>query len=181
MRKRTLGRSDLTVSEYCLGTMTYGSQTDESGRAPPDGHGLGGGDQFHRRGRDVSGQPVTLETAGRTEEFVGRWLASRKPDGAVIASKITGAGSSAVPDGAPISGARMRAAVDASLARLQIDCIDIYQLHWPNRGSYHFRKSWGFDPSGQNRADTVAHMREILTVAQELVDGGQDPPHRAVE
>ena len=117
--------------------------------------------------------PVTLETAGRTEEIVGRWLASRKPAGAVVATKITGEGSVAVPGGVPISGARMRDAVDASLKRLQLDCIDIYQLHWPNRGSYHFRKSWGFDPSGQNRAETVAHMREILTLAAELVAAGK--------
>ena len=173
MRKLTLGRSDLTVSEYCLGTMTYGSQTDEDDAHRQMDMAWEAGINFLDAAEMYPVNPVTLETAGRTEEFIGRWLASRKPDGAVIASKITGSGSNAVPDGAPISGARMREAVEASLTRLQIDCIDIYQLHWPNRGTYHFRKSWGFDPSGQNRAETVAHMREILGVAQELVDAGK--------
>ncbi|SUZ30714.1 General stress protein 69 [Roseibaca ekhonensis] len=173
MRKLTLGRSDLTVSQYCLGTMTYGSQTDEDDAHRQMDMAWEAGINFLDAAEMYPVNPVTLETAGRTEEIIGRWLASRKPQGAVVATKITGEGSSAVPGGVPISGERMRAAVDASLARLQSDCIDIYQLHWPNRGSYHFRKSWGFDPSGQNRADTVAHMREILTVAQDLVRAGK--------
>jgi len=173
MRKRTLGRSDLTVSEYCLGTMTYGSQTEEDDAHRQMDMAWDAGINFLDAAEMYPVNPVTLETAGRTEEIIGRWLASRKPSGAVIATKITGEGSVAVPGGVPISGDRMRDAVDASLARLQTDCIDIYQLHWPNRGSYHFRKSWGFDPSGQNRADTIAHMREILTVAADLVAAGK--------
>ncbi|MBN2760417.1 MAG: aldo/keto reductase [Rhodobacteraceae bacterium] len=173
MRKMKLGRSDLMVSEYCLGTMTYGSQTDEADAHRQLDMAWEAGINFLDAAEMYPVNPVTLETAGRTEEIVGRWLASRKPADAVVATKITGAGSNAVPGGVAISPDRMRVAVDASLARLQIECIDIYQLHWPNRGSYHFRKSWDFDPSGQNRAETVAHMREILGVAADLVAAGK--------
>jgi aryl-alcohol dehydrogenase-like predicted oxidoreductase len=173
MRKLTLGRSDLNVSEYCLGTMTFGSQTDEADAHRQMDMAWDAGINFLDAAEMYPVNPVTLETAGLTEQIVGRWLASRKPADAVVATKITGVGSEAVPDRAPISVDRMRSAVDASLQRLQIECIDIYQLHWPNRGSYHFRKSWGFDPSGQDRAETVAHMREILTVAEELIDAGK--------
>jgi aryl-alcohol dehydrogenase-like predicted oxidoreductase len=90
-----------------------------------------------------------------------------------VATKITGAGSVAVQDRAPITATRLRAAVEASLRRLQVESIDIYQLHWPNRGSYHFRKTWDYNPATQNRAETVAHMTEILNVAQELVQAGK--------
>ncbi|MGL4413063.1 aldo/keto reductase [Roseinatronobacter monicus] len=173
MQELKLGHSDLMVSEYCLGTMTFGTQTDEQDAHRQLDMARDGGINFLDAAEMYPVNPVQLETAGETEAIIGRWMASRKPDDMVIATKITGAGSNAVKDGAPISPARMRQAVEASLHRLQVECIDIYQLHWPNRGSYHFRKGWGFDPSGQNRDETLAHMRDILICAQELISEGK--------
>jgi aryl-alcohol dehydrogenase-like predicted oxidoreductase len=46
-------------------------------------------------------------------------------------------------------------------------------VHWPNRGSYHFRRNWGYDPSGQDRAETVAHMEDVLEAMQRLVRAGK--------
>ncbi|TQM93049.1 aldo/keto reductase [Roseinatronobacter monicus] len=173
MQELKLGHSDLMVSQYCLGTMTFGTQTDEQDAHRQLDMARDGGINFLDAAEMYPVNPVLLETAGETEAIIGRWMASRKPDDMVIATKITGAGSNAVKDGAPISPARMRQAVEASLHRLQVECIDIYQLHWPNRGSYHFRKGWGFDPSGQNRDETLAHMRDILICAQELISEGK--------
>ncbi|MGY6547890.1 MAG: aldo/keto reductase [Roseinatronobacter sp.] len=173
MRRIGLGRTDLTVSEYCLGTMTYGSQTDESDAHRQLDMARAAGINFLDAAEMYPVNPVLLETAGRTEEIIGRWIAARKPQDVIVATKITGAGSNAVKDGPPISAARMRAAVEASLQRLQVECIDLYQLHWPNRGSYHFRKFWSYDPSDQDRDDTVRHMREVLTCAQELIVEGK--------
>ncbi len=173
MQELKLGHSDLMVSEYCLGTMTFGTQTDEQDAHRQLDMARDGGINFLDAAEMYPVNPVQLETAGETEAIIGRWMASRKPDDMVIATKITGAGSNAVKDGAPISPARMRQAVEASLHRLQVECIDIYQLHWPNRGSYHFRKGWGFDPSGQSRDETLAHMRDILICAQELISEGK--------
>lgn len=173
MRKLTLGHSDLSVSEYCLGTMTYGSQTDEVDAHRQLDMAWDAGINFLDAAEMYPVNPIRMETAGDTETIVGRWIASRKPQDLIVATKITGAGSNAIKDGAPISAARMRQTVDDSLRRLQVECIDIYQLHWPNRGSYHFRKSWSFDPTQQNRAEVVAHMTEILTCAQELIDAGK--------
>lgn len=173
MQELKLGHSDLIVSQYCLGTMTFGTQTDEQDAHHQLDMARDAGINFLDAAEMYPVNPVRLETAGETEAIIGRWMASRKPDEMVIATKITGAGSNAVKDGAPISPARMRQAVEASLQRLQLECIDIYQLHWPNRGSYHFRKGWGFDPSGQNRDETLAHMREILICTQELISEGK--------
>jgi aryl-alcohol dehydrogenase-like predicted oxidoreductase len=173
MQKLKLGHSGLRVSRYCLGTMTFGTQTKEQDAYRQMDMARDLGINFMDTAEMYPVNPVLLETVGETEAIIGRWLASRKPDDMVIATKITGEGSGAVKDGAPITPVRMRAAVDASLQRLQRDCLDIYQLHWPNRGSYHFRKSWGFDPSGQSRAATLGHMRDILTCAQELITQGK--------
>ncbi|HMO68093.1 MAG TPA: aldo/keto reductase, partial [Novosphingobium sp.] len=53
------------------------------------------------------------------------------------------------------------------------DVIDLYQLHWPNRGSYHFRRMWRYDASGQDRAETLAHMEEVLEAMDRLVRAGK--------
>ncbi|PQO23657.1 aldo/keto reductase [Rhodobacteraceae bacterium WD3A24] len=173
MKQVPLGRTGMTVSEFCLGTMTWGVQnTEAEGHAQLD-RAVDRGINFIDTA-EMYPSPPSAETAGRTEEIIGSWLARRgRRDDLVIATKITGAGSAAVPGGPEITGPRLRAAVDASLARLRTDHIDLYQLHWPNRGSYHFRQNWTYDPSGQDRAATIAHMTEILETLQALVDAGK--------
>ncbi|NYS24215.1 aldo/keto reductase [Rhodobacteraceae bacterium 2376] len=173
MKKIPLARTGLTVSEYCLGTMTFGTQTDEADAHRQLDMALEAGVNFLDTAEMYPVNPISAETVGVTEEIVGRWLAARKPADMIVATKITGAGSAAIADGAPITPARMRAAVDASLTRLRAECLDIYQLHWPNRGSYHFRKHWTYDPRGQGRAEVEAHMLELLRCAQELVTAGK--------
>jgi aryl-alcohol dehydrogenase-like predicted oxidoreductase len=78
-----------------------------------------------------------------------------------------------VRDGAPITAATLRRAVEGSLRRLQTDVIDLYQLHWPNRGSYHFRKMWSYDPRGTSAAAVTAHMTDVLLEAQALIAEGK--------
>ncbi len=173
MHKLKLGQSDLMVSGYCLGTMTFGTQTDEADAHRQLDMAQEAGVNFLDAAEMYPVNPVRLETAGETEAIIGRWIASRKPADMVVATKITGAGSNAVKDGAPITPARMRTAIEASLRRLQVECIDIYQLHWPNRGSYHFRKNWTFAPTRQGRAEIVADMRATLVCAQELIAEGK--------
>ncbi|MDB5660376.1 MAG: aldo/keto reductase [Cypionkella sp.] len=174
MQQVKLGQTGLSVSEICLGSMTWGSQNSEA-----DGHAqmdmaLGRGVNFWDTAEMYPVNPVRAETVGRTEEIIGTWLAARGGrDGLVLATKVTGEGQDAVRGGAPLTGAVMRTAVEDSLRRLQTDYIDLYQLHWPNRASYHFRDIWHFDPRGGSKASIEAHMIDILEVSDKLIAEGK--------
>ncbi|HVT67468.1 MAG TPA: aldo/keto reductase [Trebonia sp.] len=121
-----LGRSGLQVSRLCLGTMTFGLQSDEAtGIAVMDKAAEGGVDFFDTS--DAYPLGGDLSTRGRTEEIMGRWLAGKR-DRFIIATKCF------VPVGpAPFDAGNSRkhimSAVEDSLRRLQTDYIDLYQLH----------------------------------------------------
>ena len=150
MRKVELGRTGVMVTEICLGSMTWGTQnTEAEGHAQID-CALDRGVNFIDTAELYPVNPISAETIGRTEEIIGSWLKKTGRRGEVVlASKITGEGMKAVRDGAPITPAHIRAAVEASLRRLGTDHIDLYQFHWPNRGGYHFRQNWKFDATKQ--------------------------------
>lgn len=156
MNYHTLGRSDLRISNFCLGTMTWGSQnTPEEAFAQID-CALDHGVNILDTAEMYPTTPLSPDTAGDTERIIGQWIArsGRRAD-ILIATKIVGQGNKTVGrDGGPITPETLRIAVEASLARLGTDCIDLYQLHWPNRGSYHFRQSWTYTPSTQPRGET---------------------------
>jgi aryl-alcohol dehydrogenase-like predicted oxidoreductase len=173
MQTLTLGKTGLKVSELCLGTMTWGTQnTEADGHAQAD-MALDHGVTFWDTAEMYPVNPVRPETVGRTEEIIGRWLAARGGrDRLVIATKITGKSQFTRP-GQPITGATLRDAVEGSLRRLQTEYIDLYQLHWPNRGSYHFRQSWGYAPTGIDKVAETAQMTDILIAAQALVAEGK--------
>ena len=173
MQRKELGRTGIEVSALCLGSMTWGSSnTEVEGHAQIDA-ALAHGVDFIDTAEMYPTYPVKKETIGRTEEIIGTWLAkTRRRDDVILASKQTGAGLGHVRDGAPISSKTISQAVEGSLTRLQTDHIDLYQFHWPNRGSYMFRKNWKYDPSGQNAAETRAHMQDALGALSREVERG---------
>ncbi|MEO3416605.1 aldo/keto reductase [Roseovarius sp. CAU 1744] len=173
MRMKPLGRTGMMVSELCLGSMTWGTQTTaEVGHAQID-MALERGVNFIDTAEMYPVNPISAETIGRTEEIIGQWNArSGRRDEVILATKHSGAGMKHARDGAEISSKTIPAAIEASLRRLQTDHIDLYQFHWPNRGSYMFRQNWAFDPSSQNRAETINHMEEALDALQRQVDKG---------
>jgi 1-deoxyxylulose-5-phosphate synthase len=127
-----LGRSGLQVSRLCLGTMTFGLQSDEAtGVAVMDKAVEGGVDFFDTS--DAYPLGGDLGTRGRTEEIIGRWLPGKR-DRIIIATKCF------APTGpAPFDGGNSRkhilSAVEASLRRLGTDYIDLYQLHGYDRNT----------------------------------------------
>lgn len=173
MRQVALGRTGINVSALCLGTMTWGRQnTEAEGHAQMD-MALAAGVTFWDTAEIYPVNPVTVEAAGRTEQIIGTWLAARGGrDRVVLATKVAGRGQ-VLRDGAGLTGAALRHAVEGSLRRLQTDHIDLYQLHVPNRGSYHFRTIWTYDPRGEDRMQIDAHMADILEVSAALIAEGK--------
>lgn len=175
MRMNTLGHTDIRVSAYCLGTMTFGSQTGEAEAHAQISRALEAGINFMDAAEMYPVNPVRAETIGRTEEIIGNWFAAtgRRNDW-VLATKHSGAGLKAVRDGAPISPATIRPTIEGSLRRLQTDVIDLYQFHWPNRGSYMFRQNWRYDPSasGMTRAQIVQDIEDCLGALKDEVARG---------
>jgi len=174
MKFKPLGNSDIKVSEICLGSMNWGTQNSEAEGHQQMDYSLEHGVNFFDTAEMYPANPASAETQGRTEEIIGSWFkSSAKRDQIVLATKVTGEGLKWVQDGAPISPKKIRISIEGSLKRLQTDYIDLYQLHWPNRGSYHFRQAWQFDPGSQNKQETQAHILETLAALKELIGQGK--------
>ena len=173
MEREKLGQSDVEVSSFCLGTMTFGNQTGEA-----DGHAqidlaLSAGITFLDCAEMYPVNPVRAETAGRSEEIIGTWLArTGRRNEVQIATKVTG-DDSVVRGGEGYDGKIIARTIDASLKRLQTDVIDLYQLHWPMRGGYGFRQNWNFDPSGQSRQQNIDHMGDVLRALSDAALAGK--------
>ncbi len=120
---RTLGRSGCAVSSLCLGTMTFGVETDEAG-------------SHEQLDRFIDAGGTLVDTAdvyggGQSEEIIGRWFASRPTD---VTERVVLATKGRFPMGREpnslgLSTRHLTRALDASLARLGRDSIDLYQVH----------------------------------------------------
>jgi aryl-alcohol dehydrogenase-like predicted oxidoreductase len=129
MRVKRLGRSGLKVTEVCMGTMTFGNQAPEEVAHAILDRALEAGVSFIDAA-DIYPVPGTIETAGRTEEVVGRWLKGHRQQ--VVLGTKCGVRVGPGPNDAGLSRQHILDAADASLRRLQTDCIDLYQVHWPD-------------------------------------------------
>lgn len=173
MKLNKLGNTGIEVTELSLGTMTFGTQTSEADAHKHMDMAMDAGMFFWDTAEIYPVTPLTEATYGRTEEIIGTWYAKTgRRNETVIATKHAGTGFKYVRDGKPILGETVRAAVESSLKRLQTDYIDLYQLHWPNRGGYHFRQNWSYDPSGQDTEAITNNMREVLEALKAEVDRG---------
>lgn len=173
MQKRRLGRTDLWVTEICLGTMTWGRQnTEAEGHAQMD-YALDRGVTFWDTA-EMYAIPPTAETYGRTEAIIGSWLAARGGrDRIVLATKVIGhtpGGFAWVRDGkARLDRANITKALEDSLRRLNTDYVDLYQLHWPDRPSPRFG-ALGWTPGDDGKATPIA---ETVAVLDDLVKQGK--------
>lgn len=174
MKYNPLGRTGISVSEICLGTMTWGSQNSEQDAGDQLDYALSQGVNFIDTAELYPTTPLSPETYGDTERFIGNWMKARgNRDRIVLASKVAGPGRPYIRGGAPMSRAGILEAIDNSLSRLKTDYLDLYQLHWPNRGHYHFRNAWSYEPSKQDRAKVAAELLEIHETVGELVKAGK--------
>ena len=173
MKMRKLGRTDLDVSLICLGTMTWGKQNTEAQGHEQMDYALGRSVNFWDSA-EMYAVPPSADTYGKTEEIIGTWFASRKKrDQVILATKIAGPGLGWVREGKnKIDRMNILAAVESSLKRLQTDYIDLYQLHWPNRGSYHFQQHWTYAPKFDPRREEENFI-EVLRTFDDLIKAGK--------
>ena len=175
MQTRKLGHSGLEVSAYGLGVMTFGGQTGEADAMRQMDMAFAAGVTLFDTAENYP-TPISAGTQGRSEELLGKWIAARGVRGQVIvATKVAGPGNAA---GAMthIRGAERRldranisAAVDASLKRLNIDTIDLYQVHWPERAiSTHGRQRFSHLPDAEGQ---VSIEETLAALAAQVAAG----------
>ena len=175
MQFKNLGQSELRVSSYCLGTMTFGESTSEK-----DGHeqidlSIDAGINFFDTAEMYPTCPLRPETTGDTEVIIGNWIdknRSKRSD-IILATKISGIGYEAVRSGEGINRDSIKVAIEGSLQKLKTDYVDLYQLHWPNRGSYHFRQNWNYNPSNQDTKKANENILEVLESLSEIQKEGK--------
>ena len=175
MQFKNLGQSELRVSSYCLGTMTFGESTSEK-----DGHeqidlSIDSGINFFDTAEMYPTCPLRPETTGDTEVIIGNWIdknRSKRSD-IILATKISGIGYEAVRSGEGINRDSIKVAIEGSLQKLKTDYVDLYQLHWPNRGSYHFRQNWNYNPSNQDTKKANENILEVLESLSEIQKEGK--------
>ena len=172
IEQRPLGKTGIDVTSICLGTMTWGEQNTEAEAHEQlsyacDDRGINFIDTA-----ELYPVPPRADTQGRTEHYIGSWLNKRGHRGdLVIATKACGPGEwvNYFRGGPRHTKAHLNEAIDASLARLQTDYVDLYQLHWPDRPTNYFGRLGYTHVDGADETP----IDEILTALESLVANGK--------
>ncbi|MEN9754222.1 MAG: hypothetical protein RLZ07_604 [Pseudomonadota bacterium] len=177
MTYRPLGRTGLSVSTICLGTMTYGEQNTEADAFAQMDYALDQGVNFFDTA-ELYAIPPKAETQGLTETYIGNWFKARgNRDKVILASKVAGRDRGGMTwlrkDGSSpeVTKEQMIEALEGSLRRLQTDCIDLYQIHWPDRPM-----PWGSNPTmfkAKTYEGSENSMLEALETLQLFVKQGK--------
>jgi aryl-alcohol dehydrogenase-like predicted oxidoreductase len=173
MEYRRLGDSDVEVSAICLGTMTWGQQNSESEAHDQLDFALSRGINFVDTA-EMYPVPPRAQTQGRTEEYIGSWLAKGgRREKIVLATKIAGPGNGLdYLRGGTTRFVReqINEALEGSLRRLQTDYVDLYQLHWPERQTNYFGRL-GYQPPRNEALPTP--LEQTLEALDGLVQAGK--------
>ena len=181
MKYRKLGKTNLQVSAVCLGTMTFGEQTNQKDSFELMDYALEKGVNFFDTAEMYPVYPKK-ETQGKSEKIIGEWLKIKKNrDKIILATKVA----SGHPKGIGATGlswirkggkslkfdkSNMNEAVNESLKRLKTDYIDLYQLHWPERNVAVFGElDFKYDPFDINWTP----IQEVLENLDQLVKAGK--------
>jgi aryl-alcohol dehydrogenase-like predicted oxidoreductase len=160
MKFRTLPSTELNVSQVCLGTMTWGEQNSESEAHAQLDYAIAQGINFIDTA-EMYPVPPNGKTQGRTETYLGSWLVRQPRDKLIVATKIAGPGRRDWIRGGRTDLTRevIAEAIDTSLARLQTDYIDLYQIHWPQRNVPMFGAT-EFDPAREKGGPSIREQVE---------------------
>ena len=171
MNYSTLPNTNIKVSKICLGTMTFGEQNSESDAHSQLDYAIEKGINFIDTAEmyPIAAREATL---GETERYIGTWLKkSGKRDDLVIATKIAGPNRKMeyIRNPLDFSKKSIYEAVDLSLKNLQIDYIDLYQMHWPERVMNMFGKRGVSEIDNQWKENFF----EVLSIFDALIKEGR--------
>ena len=170
MNYKKLGNTDLKVSTICLGTMTWGEQNSQNEGFEQMDYALDQGVNFWDTA-EIYSVPPREETFGHTETIIGNWFEkTKKRDKVILASKVCGPMREYVRGGGNQFGEKnITEALEGSLGRLKTDCIDLYQLHWPERKTNFFGKL-GYEHDDSNE---WTRFEDILGNLKKFIDQGK--------
>ncbi len=165
MQYHRIPHSSLEVSVLGLGTMTFGEQNSEADAHAQLDYALAAGVNLIDTA-EMYPVPPRPETQGLTEQYIGNWIRARgNRDKIVLASKIAGpvrGNDSGIRPQQALDRKNIRAALDASLKRLNTDYLDLYQLHWPQRATNCFGKL-NYQYTDEKTAVPLLETLEALT------------------
>ncbi|WP_109513060.1 NADP(H)-dependent aldo-keto reductase [Pseudomonas ovata] len=171
MQFRSLGKTDISVSAICLGTMTWGEQNTQEQAFEQIRLAKQAGINFIDTA-EMYPVPPRGETYTRTESIIGEYFkAHGDRNDWVLASKVAGPGRMEhIRDGNPrLDRRNITAALEGSLKRLNTDYLDLYQLHWPDRKTNFF----GVLGYQHDANDDAVAIEETLSVLGDLVKEGK--------
>ncbi|HZP93878.1 MAG TPA: aldo/keto reductase [Burkholderiales bacterium] len=170
MQYKILPGTDMNVSRVCLGTMTWGEQNSEAEAHEQLDYAIEQGINFIDTA-EMYPVPPNAKTQGRTEKFLGTWLARQQRNRLFIATKIAGPGRRDwIRNGrTDLTPGVIAEAVDTSLERLQTDYIDLYQIHWPQRNVPNFGAT-EFDPAKEKDGPSI---REQVSGMAAMIKAGK--------
>ncbi|ATA20821.1 aryl-alcohol dehydrogenase-like predicted oxidoreductase [Gibbsiella quercinecans] len=164
MQYHRIPHSSLEVSVLGLGTMTFGEQNSEADAHAQLDYALAAGINLIDTA-EMYPVPPRPETQGLTEQYIGSWIKARgNREKIVLASKVVGpvrGNDNGIRPNQALDRKNIRAALDASLQRLNTDYLDLYQLHWPQRATNFFGKL-NYRYSDEKAAVTLLETLEAL-------------------
>lgn len=172
MEYKRLSHSSLNVSQICLGTMTWGAQNTQAQAFEQLDYAIAEGINFIDTA-EMYPVPPEAETQGETERILGNYLKQRgNRDNLVIATKVAAPGgkSDYIRPNMALDWRNIHAAVDASLERLQLETIDLYQVHWPDRQTNFFGEL-SYDQ--QDEHEKLTPIIDTLEALADLVKVGK--------
>ncbi len=169
MEYRALGKTDIKVSSLCLGTMTWGEQNTQQDAFLQLDRAVEYGVNFIDTA-ELYPVPPKSDTYTRTETIIGNWVKQRgNHHDIVIASKFAGPGQEYMDGGRLLNRHHIERAVEGSLKRLNVESIDLYQLHWPDRNTNFFGNLGYIHRDGFDGTP----VEEVQDILDDLVKSGK--------